>query len=44
MYYGKACDKRFVERIECEVKGLYATFSQQPMAELTNVWKKEHEA
>ena len=36
--------KKFVEHIEEEVKRLYATFPQQPMIELTNVLKREHEA
>ena len=34
----------FVEHIEKEVKRLYATFPQQPMIELTDVLKREHEA
>ena len=36
--------EKFVEYIEEEVKRLYATFPQQPMIELTNVLKREHEA
>ena len=36
--------KKFVEHIEKEVKRLYATFPQQPMIELTDVLKREHEA
>ena len=43
MCQGKDCVKKFVESIE-EVKRLYATFSQQPMIELMDVLKREHEA
>ena len=44
MYRDKNCVEKFVEYIEEEVKRLYATFPQQPMIELTNVLKREHEA
>ena len=36
--------EKFVEHIEEEVRRLYPTFSQQPMIELTDVLKREHEA
>ena len=36
--------EKFVEHIEEEVKRLYAIFPQQPMIELTDVLKREHEA
>ena len=44
MYRGKDCVEKFVEYIEEEVRRLYATFPQQPMTELTDVLKREHEA
>ena len=44
MYRGKDCVEKFVEYIKEEVKRLYATFPQQPMTELTDVLKREHEA
>ena len=44
MYRGKGCVEKFVEYIEEEVKRLYATFPQQPMTELSDVLKGEHEA
>ena len=43
MYRGKDCVEKFVENIEDEVKLLYASFPQQPMTELIDVTKKEHE-
>ena len=43
MYQGKDCVEKFVEYIE-EVKQLYAPFPHQPMIELTDVLKREHEA
>ena len=43
MYRGKDCVERFVEYIEEEVKRLYKTFLQQPMIQLTDVQKREHE-
>ena len=36
--------EKFVEYIEEVVKRLYTTFPQQPMTELTDVLKREHEA
>ena len=36
--------EKFVEYIEEEVKLLYTTFPRQPMAELTDVLKREHKA
>ena len=36
--------KNFLEHIEDEVKRLHATFPQQPMTELTDMLKREHEA
>ena len=36
--------EKFVEYIEEEIKLLYATFPQQPMAKLTDMLKREHEA
>ena len=36
--------EKFVEHIEEEVRRLYPTFPQQPMIELTDVLKREHEA
>ena len=36
--------EKFIEHMEDEVKQLYATFLQQPMTELTDVLKSEHEA
>ena len=36
--------EKFIEHIEDEVKRLYATFSQQPLTEFTDVLKREHEA
>ena len=43
MYRGKDCVEKFIEHIEDEVKRLYAAFPQQPMIELTDVLKREHE-
>ena len=43
MYRGKECVEKFVEYIEDEVRLLYATFPQQPMTELTDLLKREHE-
>ena len=44
MYRGKNCVEKFVEYIEEEVKQLHETFPRQPMAKLTDVLKREHEA
>ena len=44
MYQGKDCVKKFVEYIEEEVKRLHEIFPWQPMAKLTDVLKREHEA
>ena len=44
MYRDKDSVEKFVEHIEEEVRRLYPTFSQQPMIELTDVLKREHEA
>ena len=44
MYQDKDCVEQFVEYIEEEVKWLYATFPQQPMAELTDALKRNHKA
>ena len=43
MYRGKDCAEKFMEHTEHEVKRFYATFSQQPMTELTDVLKREQE-
>ena len=43
MYRGKDCVEKFVEYIKKEVKRLYAIFPRQPMTELTDVLKREHE-
>ena len=43
LYRGKDCVEKFVEHIEVEVKRLYETYPQQPMTELTDVLKREHE-
>ena len=43
MYRSKDCVEKFVAYTEEEVKRLYATFPQQPMTELTNLLKREHE-
>ena len=44
MYRVKDCVEKFIEHTEDEVKRLYATFPQQPMTELNDVLKREHEA
>ena len=44
IYRAKDCVEKFVEHIEEEVKRLYVTFTQQPVIELTDVLKTEHEA
>ena len=44
MYQGKDYVEKSMEYIEEEVKQLYATFSQQPMIELSDVLKREHKA
>ena len=44
MHRGKDCIKKFVELNEDEVKLMYAIFPKSPMAELTDVLKREHEA
>lgn len=43
MYRGKDCVEKFIEYIQ-EGKRLYATFPQKPMAELTDVLKRENES
>ena len=43
MHYSKDCEVKFTEHIGDEVKRLYATFPHQPMTELTDVLKGEHE-
>ena len=42
--YRNNCVEEFIEHTEDEVKQLYATFPQQPMAEFTDVLKRKHEA
>ena len=42
IYRSKYCVEKFAEHIQDEVKRLYATFPQQPMAELTDTLKIEH--
>ena len=42
MYCGEDCVETFIEHIEDEIKRLCATFSQEPMTELTDVLKTEH--
>ena len=42
MYLGKNCGETIIEHIKTELKRLYSTFPQQPMAGLTDVLKKEH--
>ena len=44
LYRGKDCVETFVEYLEAEVKRLYDMYPQQPMTELTDVLKSEHEA
>ena len=44
MYSVKDCVEKLVEHNEYELKPLYKTFPQQPMTELTDVMKREHEA
>ena len=44
MYRDKDSVEKFVEHIEEEVRRLYPTFPQQPMIELTDVLKREHQA
>ena len=44
MYRSKDCVEKFVEYIREEVKWLYEKFPQQPMIELTDALKREHEA
>ena len=44
MYRGKEYVEKFIGHIEEEVKRLYATFPQQPMTELTDVLKIQHDA
>ena len=43
-YRGKDCVEQFVDHVEKEVKRLYELYPQQPMRELTDVLKTEHEA
>ena len=40
MYRGMECVEKFEEYIKKEVKQLYATFPQQSMTELTDVWRE----
>ncbi|XP_057302746.1 uncharacterized protein LOC130636913 [Hydractinia symbiolongicarpus] len=42
VYRGKDCVTRFVNHLEDEVKRLYNTYPQQPMLELTEVLRREH--
>ena len=44
LYRGKDCVEQFVDHVENEVKRLYELYPQQPMTELTEVLKREHEA
>ena len=44
LYRGKDCVEQFVDHVEKEVKRLYELYPQQPMIELTDVLKREHEA
>ena len=44
MNRGTDCVQKFVKYIEEEVKRLYETFQRQPMTQLTDVLKREHEA
>ena len=44
MYSVKDCVEKLVEHNEYELKPLYKTLPQQPMTELTDVMKREHEA
>ena len=41
--YGEVCKEKSVEHTEHEIKRLYATFPQQPMTEITDMLKREHE-
>ena len=43
MYYGEDCVGMFLRHIQDELKQLYPTFPQEPMSEITNVLKREHE-
>ena len=43
MYHCKYCVAKFIEHIEDEVKRFYTAFPQQPMTELTDLLKREHE-
>ena len=43
MYQGKDCIDKLVEYIKDKVKQLYGTFPQQPMKQLIELLKKEHE-
>ena len=43
-YRGEDCVEQFVDHVEKEVKRLYELYPQQPMAELTDVLKREYEA
>ena len=44
VYRGKDFIKKFAEHIKDEVKWLYAKFPQQPMTEIIDALKREHEA
>ena len=44
MHHSKNCVEMFLEGIEDEVKQYHATFCQQPITDLTDVSKREHEA
>ena len=43
MYYGEDCVGMFLRHIQDELKQLYPTFPQEPMPEIINVLKREHE-
>jgi len=43
LYHGKDCVYQFVDYVEKEVKRLYELYPQQPMIELTEVLKREHD-
>lgn len=44
MYHDKDCVEKFPERNDDKIKQLYPLFLQQPITELTDVLKREHEA
>ena len=43
LYREEDCVEKFVENLEAGVKRLYEMYPQQPMTELTDVLKREHE-